>query len=254
MNEISPSLPLQRPLFVTERTDTWWLGPTATAAGLLFFVAYLTWAAFQGAHFYVGPMEAPYYLSPLYSPWIQADWWPFSPAFLILWAPGGFRFTCYYYRKAYYRAFYFSPPGCAVGGRTHNYKGERVLFLFQNLHRFFLYLAILFVFLLAYDAWLAFQFPDGWGIGAGSIVLTLNAIFLGAFTFGCNSLRHLVGGNVDCFSCVSFGRSRFKLWRIVTRFNEHHMQWAWISLFWVCFTDLYVRLVSMGIIGDLRIL
>ena len=141
-----------------------------------------------------------------------------------------------------------------MGGRAHNYKGERVLFLFQNLHRFFLYLAVLFVFVLAYDAWLAFQFPDGWGIGAGSIVLTLNAVFLGAFTFGCNSLRHLVGGNVDCFSCVAFGRPRFKIWRIVTRFNEHHMEWAWISLFWVCFTDLYVRLVSMGIVGDLRIL
>ena len=254
MNETSPSLPLQRPLFVTERTDNWWLGPTATGLGLLFFVAYLTWAAFQGAYFYVGPMEAPYYLSPLYSPWIQADWWPFSPAFLILWAPGGFRFTCYYYRKAYYRAFSMSPPGCAVGGRTHNYKGERVLFLFQNLHRFFLYLAVLFVFVLAHDAWLAFQFPNGWGIGIGSIVLTLNAIFLGAFTFGCNSLRHLVGGNVDCFSCVTFGRPRFQIWRIVSRFNLRHMEWAWISLFWVCFTDLYVRLVSMEIISDLRLL
>lgn len=254
MNEPSPSLPLQRLLFVTERTDNWRLGPAATAVGLLFFVVYSTWAAMQGEHFYVGPSNAPFYLSPFYSPWIQAEWWPFSPALLILWAPGGFRFTCYYYRKAYYRAFSLSPPGCAVGGRTHNYKGERVLFLFQNLHRFFLYLAVLFVFVLAHDAWLAFQFPDGWGVGVGSIVLTLNAVFLGAFTFGCNSLRHLVGGKVDCFSCVKFGRTRFNLWRIVTRFNEHHMEWAWISLFWVGFTDLYVRLVSMGIISDPRIL
>jgi hypothetical protein len=38
----------------------------------------------------------------------------------------------------------------------------------------------------------------------------------------------------------------------VTLFNERHMQWAWVSLFWVGFSDLYVRLVAMGIITDVR--
>jgi len=249
MSETSSNLHPARPLFGTERKDAWWMAPMAVAVGLLLFIVYSTWAALEGAHYQWGP-----YLSPFYSPLIEAKWWPFSPAFLILWVPAGFRATCYYYRKSYYRAFFVTPPACAVGGVPHNYRGERALFIFQNLHRYFLYLALLLVVILGHDAWLSFQFADGWGIGVGSFVLTLNAIFLAAFTFGCNSLRHLVGGNVDCYSCVKFGKQRFKLWQVVTRFNIHHQEWAWISLFWVGFTDLYVRLVSMGIITDLRII
>ena len=30
------------------------------------------------------------------------------------------------------------------------------------------------------------------------------------------------------------------------------MQFAWVSLIWVVFTDVYVRLVSMGVITDLN--
>ena len=59
-----------------------------------------------------------YMISPFYSPLILflppvLAW--VSPAFLILWAPAGFRVTCYYYRKAYYRAFFLDPVACAVG-------------------------------------------------------------------------------------------------------------------------------------------
>jgi hypothetical protein len=36
--------------------------------------------------------------------------------------------------------------------------------------------------------------------------------------------------------------------------NERHMLYAWISLFGVGLSDLYVRLLSMGIIHDLRII
>ena len=95
---------------------------------------YATWAAFQGDHYRFGP-----YLSPFYSPelfgiaagWFGAKpgWWPgwlpFSPAILILWAPGGFRLTCYYYRGAYYKAFWADPPACAVGEPRESYRGER---------------------------------------------------------------------------------------------------------------------------------
>ena len=249
MSESTPTLQPPRPLFATARRDTWWIGPLATAVGLLIFVVYVTWAGLIGVHYQWGP-----YLSPLYSPLINPEWWPFSPAIFILWAPGGFRLTCYYYRKAYYRAFFLTPAACAVGGRPQNYRGERALLIFQNLHRYMLPFALALIVFLAHDAIVGFHFADGWHIGVGSIVLLLNVIFLSAFTFGCNSLRHLIGGNVDCYSCVRFGPQRYKLWHIVTRFNEHHMEWAWISLFWVGFTDLYVRLVSMGIITDLRIL
>ena len=128
------------------------------------------------------------------------------------------------------------------------------MLLFQNLHRYFLYIALVFCVILSYDAYLSFTFKDGLGIGVGTVIMTLNAVFLTAFTFGCNSLRHLVGGKVDCYSCVNFGHQRYQAWKFVSIFNMHHMMWAWISLFWVGFTDLYIRLVSMGIITDYRIL
>jgi hypothetical protein len=248
MTETTPTLQAPRPLLGTERKDTWWLGPLATAVGLLIFIVYTTWAALQGDHYAWGP-----YLSPFYSPLFTPDWWPFSPAILILWAPAAFRGTCYYYRKAYYRAFFLMPPACAVGGVPHNYRGENAFFLVQNLHRYFLIPALALVVILSWDAVLSFRWPDGFGMGVGTIVLTLNALFLAVFTFGCNSLRHLVGGNVDCYSCVTFGKQRHLLWRLVSRLNLNHMQWAWISLYWVGLADLYVRLVSMGIITDIRI-
>jgi hypothetical protein len=109
----------------TMRRDLWWLQPALTALGLGAFVAYATWAAFQGRDYHFGP-----YLSPFYSPEIFGPsphswfgplpfalpaWLPFSPALLILWAPGGFRLTCYYYRGAYYKAFWADPPSCTVG-------------------------------------------------------------------------------------------------------------------------------------------
>ena len=100
----------------TARRDAWWVTPLAVFCTLSAFIVYSTWAAFQGAHYYFDP-----YLSPFYSPellgssghsWFgpKPGWWPlwlpFSPALLILWAPGGFRLTCYYYRGAYYKAFW----------------------------------------------------------------------------------------------------------------------------------------------------
>lgn len=247
-NSISIEQP--NPSFLeTSRKDFWWIGPFFTAVGLLAFVLYSTWAAFQNEHYQWGS-----YLSPFYAPLLEYDWWPFSPAFLILWAPAGFRLTCYYYRKAYYRSLFLTPSACAVGGRSQNYRGERLLLLFQNLHRYFLYLALVFCVILSYDAFLSFSFEDGFGVGIGTIIMTLNAVFLTAFTFGCNSLRHLVGGNLNCYSCAKLGPQRYQAWKFVSLFNMHHMFWAWVSLFWVGFTDLYIRLVSMGIFTDYRLL
>ncbi|MCA9287269.1 MAG: hypothetical protein KDA05_01715 [Phycisphaerales bacterium] len=183
----------------------------------------------------------------------------FSPAFLILWAPGGFRFTCYYYRGAYYKAFWADPISCTVGEpgfRGKNYRGERKLpLILQNVHRYFLYLAIAFIFILAYDAIISYTWtnPDGtksFGIGVGTIVLTLNPVFLGLYTFGCHSLRHLIGGRRNA---LSGSPSRKKAYDCVSCLNSRHMLWAWISLFWVGFTDFYVRMCSMGVIADWRL-
>jgi len=38
----------------------------------------------------------------------------------------------------------------------------------------------------------------------------------------------------------------------VTCLNKKHMLWAWMSLFWVGFTDLYIRLCSLGILATTR--
>jgi hypothetical protein len=50
--------------------------------------------------------------------------WAFSPALLILIFPLGFRMTCYYYRRSYYRAFWWSPPACSVADAHASYAGE----------------------------------------------------------------------------------------------------------------------------------
>ena len=256
------------------RTDRWWVGPLLTVLGLGTFIIYSTWAAFQGAYYWAGS-----YLSPLYSPPLYVDpsapgaaplnhawlgswpsWWPSflpaSPAFFILVFPGAFRATCYYYRKAYYRSFFGTPPGCAVCPvKQKNYKGETGLFVVQNLHRYALYFAIIFIFILTYDGFLSlFREVDGemqFGIGVGSIVIFMNAILLGGYTFGCHSFRHIVGGYVNTFTGKPL---RQKSWACVTCLNKRHHMWAWFSLFWVGFSDVYVRLCAMGTWSDWQFL
>jgi hypothetical protein len=246
----------------TERRDLWWIGPLATALGLGAFVVYATFRAFYNRDYQVVRPDSAYILSPFYSPLIVLPWLPawISPALLILWAPGGFRLTCYYYRKAYYRAYFLDPPACAVGevaGRR--YRGETRMLLFQNLHRYFLYLALAFLVILAIDVVHACMWPtaDGgttFGISVATVVLAVNTALLTMYTFSCHSLRHLVGGNVDCFSCVAFGEARRKMWKGVSRLNEQHMLWAWLSLFGVGFADFYVWMVASQRITDWRIL
>src|SRR5262249_39112256 len=128
----------------------------------------------------------------------------YSPAFLILWAPGGFRFTCYYYRGAYYKAFWADPPSCAVGEPRKSYLGEHSFpLILQNIHRYFMYIAVIFIVLLAYDAWHGYWFmspvtgKEQFGMGLGSLIMTVNVVLLASYTFGCHSLRHLVGGWLD---------------------------------------------------------
>ncbi len=232
----------------TLRKDAWWAAPTATIAILTLFVIYSTFRAFENNYYIAGP-----YLSPFYSPLLLFDWWPLSPALLILWAPAGFRFTCYYYRKAYYRAYAAHPFACAVGEPHRGYQGETTLLVFQNLHRFLLYAAIIVLFFLWHDVIKAFNFSGHFGMGFGTLILLVNTILLSGYTFSCHSFRHLVGGNLDCFSCAKAGKVRFKLWQGVSSINEHHMLWAWTSLFAVMAADLYVRLVACGSIVDLRI-
>ena len=252
----------------TARRDAWWIQLALVFTALSAFVIYSTWAAFQGTHYWTGP-----YLSPFYSPELYGDsphswfgprpagwpaWLPFSPALLILWAPAGFRLTCYYYRGAYYKAFWADPPSCTVGEPRHSYRGEQTFpLILQNVHRYFFYLALIFLVVLAYDAWTAMWFTDPgtegptFGIGVGTLVLTINVLLLAGYTFSCHSLRHLAGGCVDCLSGRSVRRAAYDC---VSGLNRRHMLFAWASLFWVGFSDIYVRLCSMGIWTDVRLL
>lgn len=266
-----PSVPVvlhQRRFGETARRDAWWIQPIVVFLGLSTFLVYATWAAFQGEHYTHGP-----YLSPFYSPEIFGDsahswfgpkpggwpgWLPFSPALLILPIPGLFRVTCYYYRGAYYKSFWADPPSCTVGELRKRYRGEHSFpLVIQNIHRYMLFITIGVLLILAFDAWKAMWFLDPvtgrtvFGIGVGTLVLIANTVLLGGYLFGCHSMRHVVGGCADQLSRAPLG---VRAYDCVSCLNRSHMQWAWVSLVAVGFSDLYVRLCSMGVWSDFRIL
>ena len=235
----------------TLRRDAWWLEILPIIVVMGGFSLYATVRALEGRFYEWGP-----YLSPFYSPLIdpQHHWWPLSPALLILAGPLGFRATCYYYRKALYRAFLLDPPACAVSEMKRSYSGEtKFPLILQNVHRYFLYLAILFLVFLWHDAFHAFFFDGHFGIGVGTLVLLTNVSLLSLYTLSCHSLRHLAGGKLDCFSCATFGMPRYNAWKGLSFLNERHMFFAWFSLFGVGLTDFYVRLVASGAIHDVRL-
>ena len=262
------SLPVleQRRFGETLRRDAWWVPNVVVVVILSSFVAYATWAAFQNANYHFGP-----YLSPFYSPEIWGEsaqaifgpkpgWWPawlpFSPALIILPVPAFFRFTCYYYRGAYYKAFWADPPSCAVGEPRKSYLGERYFpLVLQNFHRYLLLASFIFLIFLWHDAWKALWWDNGaggkeFGIGVGSIVMLLNVTLLSGYTLGCHSTRHVIGGMLDR---ISLAPVRKRLYDASTVCNRAHMNWAWVSLFGVALTDAYIRLCAAGVLTDVRI-
>ncbi len=272
-------LPMVRGFGKTERIDQWWKAPLLTFLFLATAIAYATWRGFMEADFWIFSdfgrsagtstmaieNQGSHVLSPLYSPLIipgegglgsmvpEALLW-LSPAMIILVVPAGFRGTCYYYRKAYYRSFMASPPACSVSTPFGDYNGERRLFLFQNLHRYFMYLAVAWLFILAYDVWAATRFhgTDGtisFGISIGTLVLLLNVILLGGYTLGCHSFRHIIGGRKNRFRGTA-GKVQEACWKGCTQLNKRHMAFAWCSLFWVMFSDFYVWMCTSGIWTD----
>jgi len=244
----------------TLRQDRWWLLPLATFVVFSAFVVYATWRAFAGADYYSAP-----YLSPLYSPCLTDDcvagssdfgqpfsWWQLSPALLILIFPLGFRMTCYYYRKAYYRAFWLSPPACAVAEPHGKYTGEtRLPLILQNIHRYFWYAAIVVSLILSYDVVLAFRDEhEDWGhMGLGTVIMLINIVLIWLYTLSCHSCRHAVGGRLRHFSKHPI---RYRVWTLVSRLNLNHARYAWYSLFSVALTDFYIYLLATGAFDDPR--
>jgi hypothetical protein len=251
----------------TLRRDRWWLQPTVTATILIVFVGYATYAALVNGDYYVGAAAHRDLISPFYSPCLTASCaavgargsqyipgWEVSPALLVLVIPLGFRLTCYYYRRAYYRSIWLSPPNCAVADAHGSYTGEtRFPLIFQNVHRWFFYAGLAFNVILTIDAVMAFRQPgiaSGIGVSVGTLVLCVNAVLLWLYSISCHSCRHLCGGQVKSFSQHPI---RHRLWKLVTPLNANHMKFAWASLVFVALTDLYVRLVASGAFHDPRL-
>jgi hypothetical protein len=264
----------------------WWVSPVFVVTMLSAFGIYSIWAALQADHFCYNEFDRSTlechgpYLSPFYSPLIVASTplvgstlgaavpgprmdlgiatiFLLSPALLILWMPVGFRLTCYYYRKAYHRSFLMHPPGCAVNevwvrqdrkSFIGKYDGETKFFLITNLHRYFFYFAFFVLVFLWYDTVLAFWHNGSLHVGVGSILFLANVILLSMYSLSCHSFRHLLGGWLDGFSRNLRLRMWFKLWRGASFLNERHMEFAWCSLITVMAADMYVRLLSMGVI------
>jgi hypothetical protein len=177
---------------------------------------------------------------------------------LILPFPGLFRVTCYYYRGAYYKAFWADPPACAVGEPRSRYRGEAAFpLILQNVHRYLLYVSLVFLVVLSYDVYQSLWFTDAatgrteFGVGVGTLVLGVNVTLLAGYTLGCHSMRHIAGGYLDRLARRPVSRVAYDCSSCL---NRAHMRWAWTSLFSVAFADLYVRLCSMGIWSDWRIL
>src|SRR5215831_18803167 len=264
-------VPLSRLRFgETARKDTWWVQPLVW--GVLFVVGfgYLSWGIIQPHNYW-----APPYLTPLASPLIYGEgphawfgheapsWWPsflpLLPGLFIIAFPGAFRISCYYYRGAYYKSLFADPLACDVGEHRKSYRGEaKWPFLIQNLHRYALYFALLFMVFLTYDVVKATRFPvspgseeTSFGIGIGTLLMAANVVFIGLYTFGCHSFRHLVGGVLDVMSRAP---ARKKVYDCVTCLNRRHGFYAMVSLYSMCATDIYIRCVAAGIITDFRII
>ena len=228
----------------------WWLLPVTVVTVLGGFVIYSMYAAHLGES---RARSAPY-LSPFYSPEWLTDHVrpPVFPAALALIVPVLFRSTCYYYRKAYHRSFFWDPPACAIPELRHRpYRGEtRFPLILNNLHRFAMYLAVVYIFLLGIDAAQAFSQGGRFYVGLGTAIMVVNVVLLAGYTFSCHSLRHWVGGGLDCYSCSSVAKARHGLWRGITRINVYHPTWAWVSLFSVLSVDVYIRMLNAGWFAD----
>ncbi len=223
-----------------------WLYPTFVVVALSAFGIFAAWVVFfqNRGDFYP-------YLSPFYSPLIHVG--PIPPGVWVAWAPLAFRLTCYYYRKAYFRSFFWHPRSCAVDEPKRRYRGETVFpWVLNNFHRFAFYATVVQVAFLWYDAVVAFDFHGRFGVGLGSAIMLVNVLLLSGYTFGCHAFRHLAGGGLDCFSCSTTARARYRLWKGVSVLNVRHDRWAWASLFSVATTDIYIRLLIAGVLLDPR--
>jgi hypothetical protein len=248
----------------TLRTDRWWFEPAYTVVGLS---AWLIWGLVHTLiikNYYFAEGRGFHYLTPFFSPCVSdacnpdaAEFGRFVPnlplvpyalislPFLLL-----FRLTCYYYRRAYYRSFWLSPPACAVPDGHTSYTGEtRFPLIFQNLHRYAFYAAALISVVNTWDLIRSFRGTETFGFGLGNLVMLLNVVLLWAYTISCHSCRHIIGGRLKHFSKHPV---RYRAWTFVSKLNTRHKELAWITLGSLALVDIYILAISAGWFSDLR--
>lgn len=246
----------QRGFGATMRVDRWSVRPFLIAFGLLAFIAYATVSSIFGIPYFGIDYAAQGYHSPFFGidlgGALQLPAW-LSPAILVLWIQVLFRATCYYFRGAYYKAFFLDPPNCAVGEPAVHRKYEmehRFPFILMNVHRFALYLAFIPLVVLWWDLVVAVWHDGSPRLGLGVFLIGADAVLVSLYVFSCHSFRHLVGGSMDCFSCTANTRRRHGLWQRVSAWNQYHGVWGWASLASIVVVDLYVRALALDVINQ----
>ena len=259
-------LPVLNGLGRTNRIDNWLNKPIAMGLGLTAAMLYTAWRLFLFPESISYELEGSKVMSPIFSPnvlewelfglkeWGETDapsW--VNAAVLVLWIPFGFRGTCYYMRRVYYRTFFASPVACWVDEPEINkklgYKGEKRLFIFNNLHRYFLYAAMIILVIKWWDVTHTLHFEEGWGFSFGTFIMGTEAFLLTMYVTSCHALRHLAGGSLDRW-VSGISALRGKLFKQISVFNRSHGFWFWTSLVFVFLGDLWVLAVADGRFND----
>jgi len=261
-------LPVLNGLGRTNRIDNWLRQPLAMGIALTAAMIYTAVRLFlypDTIHYDVNGATV---MSPIFSPnvlewelfglkdWDHPGW--VNAAVLVLWIPFGFRGTCYYMRRVYYRTFFASPVACWVDEPEINkkigYKGEKRLFIFNNLHRYFLYAAMIILAIKWWDVTHTLHFTEGaaqgWGICIGTLVMGFEAFLLTMYFTSCHALRHLAGGVLDRWTSP-IAKLRGKLFGRISVLNRSHGFWFWTSLTFVFLGDLWVLAVDAGMVSDM---
>ena len=268
-------LPVLNGLGRTNRIDNWWSKPMAMGIGLTAALIYTVWRLFlygtetaNGGSLISYELHGSTVMSPIFSPnvlewnlfglneWNHPEW--VNAAILVLWIPFGFRGTCYYMRRVYYRTFFASPTACWVDepdiNKAIGYKGEKRLFIFNNLHRYFLYAAMIILVIKWWDVTHTIHFTEdginGYGASIGTFVMGLEAFLLTMYVTSCHALRHLAGGMLDRWT-TGISRARGVLFGKISVLNRSHGFWFWTSLIFVFLGDLWVLAVAEGHLSDM---
>ena len=258
-------LPVINGLGRTNRVDNWWSQPLAMGIALTLALLYTFWRLFLHDTGISYQLDGSTVMSPIFSPnvlewdlfglsdWDHPHW--VNAAILVLWIPFGFRGTCYYMRRVYYRTFFASPVACWVDEPDINkklgYKGEKRIFILNNLHRYFLYAAMIIIAIKWWDVTHTLTFENGqYGFSVGTFVMAIEAFLLTMYVTSCHALRHLAGGMLDRWT-TGISRLRGKIFGKLSVANRSHGFWFWTSLAFVFIGDLWVLAVNEGYLTGL---